>query len=195
MELFMKFITKIQGSSNVRYSSRLKIASAILATGAALWLPSVTRAANRIMGSDPVAAAPNISGIDNALADNDTNAASVPLLYAWSGESPNAIASSHDSTPALVSAQLQATLARSANSTSATSLPTIYDASSNQQSDYVVSVPSTPGPQNPGGSVATTWLHGISAVTAVPEPATALAVLGGVSYFGLRRRRRVAVAC
>jgi hypothetical protein len=270
----MGVTNSVRESSKVRYSSRFKIASAVLAMGISLCLPRISRATDTVTIANPVTApatvnlssgatdwahwanpgdpgagvvAPtfdhptstnfsNVSGVDGSLTGYD--ATSGPPDFTWSGGTPDSTGSSHSwnynpnsiagagetftflvptghsllnvyaedyagTALAPLPVQLQATLTSGANATNATSLPTFYDASINQQGDYVVNVQNNTGSsetltvtftqtavQNGSGFPSNTGLYGVSDVTVVPEPASAMAVLGGMSFFGLRRRRR-----
>jgi hypothetical protein len=98
--------------------------------------------------------------------------------------------------------QLQATLSSGPSATNTTSLPTFYDGSINQQGDYQVNVQNNTSSsetltvtftqtavQNGSGFASNVGLYGVTDTTVVPEPATSVALLGILGFFGMRRRR------
>ncbi len=269
----MQVTRHVRASLKVRYSSRFKIASAVLAMGVSLCLPKISQAADGVSISNPTIAPAsvnlssgktdwahwanpgdpgagvvsatfdhpsttgfsNVSGVDGPLTGYD--ALTGPPDFTWSGGTPDATGNTHSwnynpnsiigagetftftavpghellnvyaedysgTQSAALPVQLQASLTSGASATNTTSLPTFYDGTFDQQGVYAINVQNNSGVnetltvtftetavQNGSGFASNTGLYGVTDVTVVPEPASGMLVLGGLSLLGLRRRR------
>ena len=225
----MQVANIIRESSKVRYSSRFKLASGVLAVGASLCLSEVSKAGDGVSVAPVSLAVMNVSSDVSDLmqwessdsrpavftAPDQSKPASIvkvsvevpaaseanstaPLDISWPGAATENTAmvitgakSPQQSGTALTN-QLQATLTSGASATNAINLPTLYDSAGNQQNDSAVNTQAGQAQTNLSGGGFSSIIRrlGLSRVTNVPSPLAATMVLGGVSFFGLRRRRR-----